>query len=266
MIGTIGTAVLVLDAAGVIGRGLVAAALDAGAHVLAVDRSPEALNALAALHPQAALTVVSGSARDEQEAQALATALRATGRPVAAVLATLDAGKLRGRLLDQPAATTCAALNASLEPGIAAVRHLLPLLAEGGRGGSFVLIGGPGGRHPWAGYGQRSVAEAALRMVARVLHCEARAIGVRLQLLSVDTPTWGLHAGPPRAHWPSALEIGQHAVRLLVPGGPTDAVVEFADLPRLPEMSPADDASRNLQSARVLLDTVTHAQRQEVSP
>ncbi len=264
MIGTIGSAVVVLDAAGVIGRGLVAAALDAGAHVLAVDRSPTALATLAGLHPQASLTLLTGSAQDEPQAQALATALRETGRPLAAVLATFDAGKLRGRLLDQTAATTCAALNASLEPGLAVVRHLLPLLAEGGRGGSFVLIGGPGGRHPWAGYGQRSVAEAALRMVARVLHCEARAIGVRLQLLSVDTPTWGLHAGPPRAHWPSALEIGQHAIRLLVPGGPTDAVVEFADLPRMPEASSPDGASHNLQSARRLLDAATHVRRQEV--
>ena len=264
MIGTIAGAVVVLDAAGVIGRGLTAAALDAGAHVLAVDRSPAALSALADLHPRAALTLVAGSAEDEPQAQALAAALRATGRPLAAVLATFDAGKLRGRLLDQTAATTCAALSASIEPGIAAVRHLLPLLAEGGRGGSFVLVGGPGGRHPWAGYGQRSVAEAALRMVARVLHCEARAIGVRLQLLSVDTPTWGLHAGPPRAHWPSALEIGQHAVRLLAPGAPTDAVVEFADLPRMPEAAAADGATHNLQSARRLLDSATHARRQEV--
>lgn len=266
MIGTINASVVVLDAAGVIGRGLVAAALDAGYPVLAVDRNPSALEALGALHAGAALNLIPGSAAGEADAQALAQALRATARPLAAVIATVDAGRLRGRLLDQPVEVTCAALSASMAPQLAAARHLLPLLAEAGHGGSFVLIGGPGGRHPWAGYGQRSLTEAALRMLARILHHEARALGARVQLLSVDTPTCGLHAGPPRAHWPSALEIGQRAMRLLAPGAPNDAVVEFAALPRLSDAPPPVTASRDLQSARVLLDTLKHTQRQEVSP
>ncbi|HEX2082087.1 MAG TPA: SDR family oxidoreductase [Xanthomonadaceae bacterium] len=219
--------VVVLDAAGVIGRGLVAAALEAGHAAVAGDRHLPGLAALAAQHPQQALIAVPGSARDESAARDLAQALRALERPVSAVVAAIDAGRLRGRLLDQTPETTCAALQASLTPQLAAARHLLPLLGEN-EGGSFVLIGGPGGRHPWAGYGQRSLAEAALRMLARVLHDEARPIGVRVQLLSVDTPTCGLHAGPPRAHWPSALQIGQRAMQLLAPGGNAEAVVEFA--------------------------------------
>ena len=219
--------VVVLDAAGVIGRGLVAAALEAGHAAVAVDRDLPALAALAVQHAQQALIAVPGSARDESAARDLAQALRALERPVAAVVAAIDAGRLRGRLLDQTPETTCAALQASLAPQLAAARHLLPLLGEN-EGGSFVLIGGPGGRHPWAGYGQRSLAEAALRMLARVLHDEARPIGVRVQLLSVDTPTCGLHAGPPRAHWPSALQIGQRAMQLLAPGGNAEAVIEFA--------------------------------------
>jgi hypothetical protein len=52
-------------------------------------------------------------------------------------------------------------------------------------------------------------------MLARVLHDEARAVGTRLQLLSVATPTCGLHAGAPRPHWPTALQIGQRAIQLL---------------------------------------------------
>lgn len=218
-------AVAVLDAAGVIGRGLVAAAQEAGHPVVAVDRDLSALAAISAQWSRDALVAVPGSAHSDGEARQLARALRGLEMPLAAVLVAVDAGRLRGRLLDQPVDTICEALQASLAPQLAAARHLLPLLADSGQG-SFVMIGGPGGRHPWAGYGQRSVTEAALRMLARVLHDEARAFDVRVRLLSVDMPTCGLHGGPPRAHWPSALQIGQHAIRLLEAGG-QDAIVEF---------------------------------------
>ena len=52
--------VVVLDAAGVIGRGLLAAALEAGHPVMAVDRNPAALATLASEHPQGALSVLVG--------------------------------------------------------------------------------------------------------------------------------------------------------------------------------------------------------------
>ena len=55
-------AVVVLDASGVIGRGLLAAALDAGHPVVAVDRNPATLAALAAEHPRGSLSVLAGSA------------------------------------------------------------------------------------------------------------------------------------------------------------------------------------------------------------
>lgn len=254
-------AVVVLEAAGVIGRGLLAAALEVGHPVVAVDRDLAALAALAGQHPQ--LVVVPGSARDESDARELSRALRALGRPLLAAIAAVDAGRMRGRVLDQAADATCAALQAALAPQLAAARHLLPLLAESGYG-SFVLIGGPGGRHPWAGYGQRSIAEASLRMLARVLHDEAQAFGVRLQLLSVDTPTCGLHAGPPRAHWPSALQIGQRAMQLLAPGGSGEAVVEFA-LAHVAAPAQAADSDAALlppgclQDARTLLRSLAGA-------
>lgn len=124
-----------------------------------------------------------------------------------------------------------------------------------------MLIGGPGGDHPWAGYGHSSVVEAALRMLARVLHGEAHALGVRLQLLSVQTPAWGVHAGPPRPDWPSALEIGQGALRLLDGASPTDPVVPFAHrAAAAPGRAPASAApasvpgARDLDDARHLLD------------
>lgn len=255
--------VVVLDAAGVIGRGLLAAALEAGHAVVAVDRTPAALAGLAAEHPHQRLSTLTGSATGQGDVRALAARLARLGRPPLAVLAAVDASGLRGRLLDQPAEATCAGLQAALAPQLNAVRHLLPLLRGGGQ---YVLVGGPGGVHPWAGHGQRSLVEAALRMLARILHDEARTSGVRLQLLSVATPTCGLHAGPPRPHWPSALQIGQRALRLLdeATGEP---VVDFAlaagdALPAAapaPQPEPAAASADCLRDARALLGRLAAA-------
>lgn len=229
MIGTMLAPVVVLEATSAVGDGVVAAALGLRWPVVAVDPDAVALKKLAVRHAHAALTLLPGSARDETAAAELAVALRSLGRPLSGVIAVHDSGLLRGRLLDLTADASCSQFDAALAPQLAAARHLLPLLAEGARGGGYVLIGGPGGVHPWAGYGHSSVTEAALRMLARVLHCEARQLGVRVQLLSLDTPAWGVHVGQPRAHWPSALEIGRHALELLVPGAPADAVIEFGN-------------------------------------
>ena len=231
-------ALVVLEAAGTLGRGVVAAALEAGYPVVAVDHRQEALSALpvpAASHPP--LIRVDGDVRSEAGAQALAETLRGIGRPLAAVVVAGDVGGLRGRLLDQPLDVSCAGLLAALAPPLAAARHLLPLLADHDRGGSFVLIGGPGGVHPWAGYGHRSVAEASLRMLARVLHREARALGVRVQLLATGTPLAALPAPGPQAQaviaQSLALSIGRRVLRLLAPGASAEAIVEFA----MPEAS-----------------------------
>ena len=231
--GRIGGALVVLEAAGTLGRGVVAAALEAGHPVVAVDHRREALSALpapAAPHPP--LIRVDGDVRSEAAALQLAETLRGIGRPLAAVVVAGDVGGLRGRLLDQPLDASCSALLAALAPPLAAARHLLPLLADHGRGGSFVLIGGPGGVHPWAGYGHRSVAEAALRMLARVLHREARALGVRAQLLATGTPLAALPAPGPQAQaviaQSLALSIGRRVLQLLAPGASVEAIVEFA--------------------------------------
>lgn len=266
MSGTMLTPLVVLDAAGPIGGGVVAAAVAAHRPLVAVDADPAALRRLAATYPQAALTLLQGSAREEGAAAELSAALRLLDLPLGGVIAAVDGELLRGRLLDLPVDASCRRFEAALAPQLAAARHLLPLLADGGRGAGYVLIGGPGGVHPWAGYGHPSVTEAALRMLARVLHGEARPLGVRVQLLSLDTPAWGVHAGLPRADWPSALDIGRHALDLFSQGAPTDAIVEF-DAKRAPGVrhapSPPDSATRD---ARALPDTASNTSHHEVSP
>jgi len=266
MSGIMFSPLVVLDAAGPIGGGVVAAAVAAHRPIVAVDPDPAALRALAATYPQAALTLLQGSAREEGAAAKLSAALRSLDLPLAGVIAAVDGELLRGRLLDLPVDASCRRFEAALSPQLAAARHLLPLLADGGRGAGYVLIGGPGGVHPWAGYGHPSVTEAALRMLARVLHGEARPLGVRVQLLSLDTPAWGVHAGMPRADWPSALDIGRHALDLFNPGAPTDAIVEFSakrTSDARPDISLPGSETRD---ARTQPDTVSNTSHHEVSP
>lgn len=227
------TAVVVLGATGGVGRGVVEAALASGRPVIAVARDKAGLQCLRGKHADADLSIVAGSVSSDADGARLAKALRKLGRPVGAVVAAVSGGASRGRLLDHPAAYLRQRLDEDLLPHLAAARHLLPLLAEADRGGTYVLIGGPGADRPWAGYGHRSIATAALRMLARVLHEEARTIGVRVQLLAIESPVCTeLNRAHACEQWPSALAVGQRALALLEPRGtqPAEAVVRYADI------------------------------------
>lgn len=209
-------AVLILGATGTIGQGVVRAAVEARWPVVAVARDAEALETLRQQHPGANLQVLVGSVADDAAADALVTALQKLDRPFAGVIAALGVGDERGRLLDQPAGQLRNAFDDAVLPQLAAARHLLPWLAASGRNCGYVMIGGPGGRNPWAGYGHRSIAAAAVRMLAQVLHGEARAFSVRLQLLEVESP---VRTGANEKHackqWPCVDHIGRKALALL---------------------------------------------------
>lgn len=227
------TPVVVLGATGGVGRGVVAAALASGRPVIAVARDKAGLQCLRGKHADADLTVVPGSVSSDADGARLAKALRKLGRPIGGVIAAVSGSGSRGRLLDHPAAFLRQRLDEDLLPHLAAARHLLPLLAEADRGGTYVLIGGPGADQPWAGYGHRSIATAALRMLARVLHEEARSLGVRVQLLAIESPVCTeLNRAHACDQWPSALAVGQRALALVHPGGskPAQAVVRYGDI------------------------------------
>jgi NAD(P)-dependent dehydrogenase (short-subunit alcohol dehydrogenase family) len=263
-------AVLILGATGVVGQGIVAAAVEAGLPVIAVARDPTELGRLVAAHPEASITPIAGSVATERDSAALAAAVRGIERPLAGAIVAVSGPRGRGRVLDQSVETMRGALDADLLPHLAAARHLLPLLADGHRGGSYVLIGGPGGALPWAGYGHRSVAAAAVRMLACVLHDEARGLGVRVQLLAVDAPV----CQPGEAHacpqWPTATAIGRRAIALVERSDARDAasaIVAFSS--RTPTATPADsDATeRAQQDARRLLRSLSSPPNaNEVSP
>jgi len=233
-------AVVVLGATGGVGRGVVEAALASGRPVIAVARDKAGLQCLRGKFPDADLSVVPGSVSSDGDGERLARALGKLGRPIDGVIAAVCGSASRGRLLDHPAAFLRQTLDDDLLPHLAAARHLLPLLAQAGRTGTYVLIGGPGADRPWAGYGHRSIATAALRMLARVLHEEARTIGVRVQLLAIDSPVCtDLNRANACEQWPSALAVGQRALALVEPDGlqPADAVVPYSKV-SFPDVNP----------------------------
>lgn len=238
-------AILVLGADGPVGRGVVRAALEASWPVVAVSADPHVL-------PEGTgqggglLRKVAGSVADEPSAERLVAALRRLPHPFLGVIAAMEPAGERGRLLDAPADRLQALLDRTVVPQLAAARHLLPWLASTGRNCGYVVIGGPGCRHPWAGYGHRSVAASAVGMLVRALHAEALSFAVRLQLLDVGAPLRDdtardgntdapvdtvapTHAG---GRWPTALEIGRKAVCLLEHRNDarcTGAVVDYLD-------------------------------------
>lgn len=235
MSGTVMPEVVVLGGSGAIGQGVVGALLEVGVPVLAVARDRRRLQALAErFDAEPGLQTLRGSLSDERSAQRLAADLRCRSRPLAAVIACLGGAINSGRLLAQPGQRLKQALRQNLMPHVHAADQLLPLLASAAAPGRYVLVGGPAAWMPWAGHGDRSVAAAALRMYAQVLHQEARQLGVRAQMLEVThpvcTPANAAHACP---EWPSALAVGRRVAALLRGNGCSEAIVR-CDEPTMP--------------------------------
>jgi NAD(P)-dependent dehydrogenase (short-subunit alcohol dehydrogenase family) len=253
--------VLVLGAGGDIGRGVVQAALEASAPVLAVDADAGALEMLRQQHPSAPLATLVATIASDADAARLAADVRARTRAgVSGVVVAIAGRHDCARLLDQPADALRRTLDEDLMPQLFAARHVLPLLA-GNTSRGYVVIGGPGGDYPWAGYGHCSIAAAALRMMARVLHDEAAGQGVRVQLLALDAPVQ-VDANAARAGnaWPKAIAVGRRALAMLEDGQmPGPPVVGFsAGTPRsdAPVRPSGDASSRHLRDARALLTSI----------
>jgi NAD(P)-dependent dehydrogenase (short-subunit alcohol dehydrogenase family) len=251
----------VLGAGGDVGRGVVQAMLQAGKPVLAIDAEATALEPLRSQFPNAPLTTLVASITSDADAARLAASIRAlSGSGISGVVAAIAGRHPCARLLDEPADVLRRTLDDDLMPQLFAARHLLPLLARNASSSGYVLIGGPGGDYPWAGYGHCSIAAAALRMMARVLHDEAAGQGVRVQLLALDAP---LHAAANSASagsgWPKARAVGQRVLAMLDAGRtPTAPVTGLNDDP--PALARAATrahaASRDLRDARALLASI----------
>jgi peroxiredoxin len=101
---------------------------------------------------------------------------------------------------------------------------------------------------------------AATRMLARVLHDEARAVGVRVQLLSIDSP---VRSEQPREHdcpeWPAASDVARSVVRLIDRTSsvdePTDAIVACA---RRTTVHPPGRVTRQFRDVPSFLESLRH--------
>lgn len=257
-------AIVVLGATGDIGRGVVQAAVESGRAVVAVADDVDGLRRMVERHPFALLTTVFAALHNDAAAAHLAVQLREAGQPLSGVVAAIAGKRVCGSLINQSVDVLRQALDDDLMPHLFAARHLLPLLPSNGSHG-YVLIGGPGGDYPWAGYGHCSIAASALRMLARVLHDEAGRAGLRVQLLSLDAPV-GSDDGTACTGmgWPNALAVGQQAISMLAASGqPAAPIVRFpttnprptASAPRRAMAIPA----RDLRDARALLSTLSSA-------
>lgn len=230
MSGILNPAVLVLGASGTVGTGVVSALQEAGSPVIAVARNERRLAALGQrFSPEPGLELLPGSVASDSDAARLAA--RISGRPLRAIVACVAGPVECGSVLGQASAVLQRKIELDLLPHLAAARHLLPLLAETDGPAHYILICATGAECGWAGYGHHSVIAAAQRMLAVVLHEEAAALGVRLQMLSLDRPIGKPGpAGMDRPHWPSALSVGRCAVSLMLRDKqPVHSVVRFAD-------------------------------------
>ncbi|ARR11551.1 SDR family NAD(P)-dependent oxidoreductase [Xanthomonas citri] len=236
MSGMVQSETAVIGGAGNVGMGIVAALLDAGMPTVVIGRDAAKLDALRAQHGHSPLLdIVQGSVADDASARRLATELAQRHRPLGAVIASLGSPPKAGRLLDRPVAVLRRRLERDVLPHLAAARHLLPLLAEAEAdgGGRYLLLGSPCALRAWSAHGDRSVAASATRMLAQVLHEEAKPLGVRVQLLSVEQPV----CTPGRAkdacpEWIRAVDVGRAAVSLIAgPGQPGQAIVTVSRRP-----------------------------------
>ena len=239
--GTIAAPIVVVGATGTIGRAVVRTLVAAGLPVVAVARRPEKLARLQnGVRPGAIVPIV-GDIAAERDAEDLARRLRDLGRPLAGVVVAFPHGRSaeigvdRGRVLDQSTEDLADCLKQTLLAQHALARHLVPLLAESGRNARYVIVGGPGSDTPWAGYGHRSVAMAATRMLVRVLHDEVRASGVRVHMVSIDSPVRNEEPGEHECpEWPAASDVARRVVQLLdrtSPDPSAEAVVACARSP-----------------------------------
>jgi NAD(P)-dependent dehydrogenase (short-subunit alcohol dehydrogenase family) len=214
-------AILILDAANGIGRGVTEVALEAGQPVVAVSTDRAYLAELVARHPEPRLVAVEAGVTSDAEGAALARRLRDLARPLAGVVIANCREPSRGRVIDQSLDTLEQRLFDDLRPQFALARHLLPLLASAGRNGGYVVIGSPGSEQPWAGYGIRSISSAANAMLVRVLHDEARSLGVRVQMLAIRRPAQTHeNARIACAGWPAATDIARQALALVAQRDP----------------------------------------------
>lgn len=180
------SSVIVIGASGGIGSGVVAQLLADGYPVVAVGRHRDTLLNLAdRLHQPAGLTLMPASVASETAARDLVQQLTALRRRFAGAVVSIGPGRDCGRLMDRDEVFLEDRLHAHVVSQFTAARHLVPFLAQTSPNALFLSITSAATEHPWAGFGHFSIANAALRMLGKVVHAESRELPVRVQQLAL---------------------------------------------------------------------------------
>lgn len=192
--------VVVTGATGGIGSAIVRRLGDAGARVIAVARSADALQRLAT---ETGARALPANAADAAAVDDLAADVLSDGAPFAVIHA---AG---GFDLAPVAETDPAMLDRMIDGNLRApflvTRALLPAMLEAGTG-HVVIIGSIAGRVAFPGNAAYSASKFGVRGLHEVLVQELRGTGVRATLVepaATDTPIWDPHDPDRRDDLPS---------------------------------------------------------------
>jgi NAD(P)-dependent dehydrogenase (short-subunit alcohol dehydrogenase family) len=232
--------VVVLGASGGIGRAIVSELIAAGHQVIAVARNREGLDALAErVAAPRQLTLLQGSVATDADAMRLAEQLRELRGRVATVIASVGGPIEGGRLIDRPASFLSRTFDDNVVPHFIAAKHLLPLLAESGRDGLYLLLGSPAAECTWAGYGHLSVSAVAVRMLIQVLREEIKELPVSMRQLQLGTPVrTEKNTKCACPDWIGADEVARRVVELIGNRKAAEPVVRIGSYTRSTRMPP----------------------------
>lgn len=203
--------VLVIGAAGDVGRGVVAACLKRDWVTVAAGRTASSLEALVADRNDARLTAITGSLDSEQAASDLAEAVDLA--EIGAVVVTVSAGWAPQPVADCGWDTMVSTFERLLRPHVNAAKVLFPRLAPGA---TYLAVGGGMADAVFPGMAPVSMVQAAQRNLIRAWHKENRGTGVHIRELMISAMVNG-HSSREQASpdWLTDIEIGERAAQIL---------------------------------------------------
>ncbi len=206
------TTIAVIGAAGDVGRGIVAAAVEKGWRVAAAGRRVDAL-AEVAREFSGGVVPVTGDLGDEAAAARLRDDIKAAMGELDAVVVSVNAPTTLGPMMGWSAANISQLVESNLVTHFAAARAFLPSLRAGA---VYLGIGGGTADLLLPQMGHMSVVQAGLRMMYRALAKEAPADGPAIRELIVASMVNGLSKRDrARPEWLTDVEIGRHVCAIL---------------------------------------------------
>jgi NAD(P)-dependent dehydrogenase (short-subunit alcohol dehydrogenase family) len=203
---------LVVGAAGNVGRGIVAAALASGRNVVAAELKREWLNKLEERHPGAALACVAGDIGSEAGAAALWEAAGAPFGGVDHAVISVNIPVAQRPLLQFSGEELTQVLAGNVVTHFIATKTFLPRMPARG-----VLIGIGGGTADFIFPQQAhiSMGQAAVRMMYRGAAKEAKTGPQVHELMIVSMVASDANRDIAQPDWVTDVEVGQHVCAIL---------------------------------------------------